>query len=218
MASTDTPIGRHLHEIVSSLSGVEYDIGMPPGKPQPVACAAGGIALACALRPPGAGEVTPEEAGVIVLKLDDCGTSVCQQDETLRGTNHFRLALHRCLQGDHLTSEGIYSPNNGLDYFSSSSAGAGEPRLKPAGGVVFTCNGRGARFHKEPNAEGQGLEAALPGVPFIGMFAGGEFGPDQDTTGGPYQSPPHSYHTEEEPHGLPRVFPLTFCSVVAMFG
>ena len=116
MASSDTPIGRHLHEIVSSLSGVEYDIvipplGMPLGEPLPVACAAGGIALAaCALRPPGAGEVTPEEAGVILLKLDGCGTSVCLQDETLRGTNHFRLALHRCLQGDHLTSEDGYSP------------------------------------------------------------------------------------------------------------
>ena len=201
MASSDTPIGRHLHEIVSStLSGVEYDtvippLGMPLGEPLPVACAAGGIALACALRPPGAGEVTPEEAGVIVLKLDDCGTSVCQQDETLRGTNHFRLALHRCLQGDHLTSD---SPNNGLDYFSSSSAGAGEPRLQPAGGVVFTCNGRGARFHKEPNAEGQGLEAALPGVPFIGMFAGGEFGPSEQATSPP---PPTATTRRRSPTG-----------------
>ena len=146
MASSDTPIGRHLHEIVSSLSGVEYDIvipplGMPLGEPLPVACAAGGIALACALRPPGAGEVTPEEAGVILLKLDGCGTSVCLQDETLRGTNHFRLALHRCLQGDHLTSEDGYSPNNGLDYFSSSSAGAGEPRHSPRAGSSSLATG-----------------------------------------------------------------------------
>ena len=203
MASSDTPIGRHLHEIVSSLSGVEYDIvipplGMPLGEPLPVACAAGGIALACALRPPGMGGVIPEEAGVIVLKLDRCGTSVCLQDETLRGTNHFRLALHRCLQGDHLTSEDGYSPNNGLDYFSSSSAGAGEPRLQPAGGVVFTCNGRGARFHKEPNAEGQGLEAALPGVPFIGMFAGGEFGPSDQATSPP---PPTATTRRRSPTG-----------------
>jgi hypothetical protein len=211
MASNNN-LNPNLREIVSSLSGVDYgELEEPP----PVACAAGGVALACALRPPGAGEVIPQEAGVILLKLDGCGTSVCLQGDPkssgadLRGATDFRLALHRCLQGDQHSNIAI--PAEGLGYFSSSSAGAGEPRLQPAGGVVFTCNGRGARFHKEPNAEGRGLEAALPGVPFIGMFAGGEFGPGPDHWAGSGDEPCGS-------HGLPMVFPRTFCSVVAMFG
>lgn len=230
-ASIDTAIGYYLHGVVRSLSGVGYDVG--GGNPLPVGCAAGGIALACALRPPGAGEVIPEEACAILLKFDGCGTSVCLQGSPqlgappvpgaeVRGTNHFRVALHRCLQGDHHnngtgTSGTGTIPAEGLGYFSSSSAGAGEPRLQPAGGVVFTCNGRGVRFHKEPNAEGRGLEAVLPGVPFIGMFAGGEFGPG-DAPGGMPAGAGHSYHTANRPHGLPYVFQHAFCSAVVMFG
>ena len=240
----DYAIGQHLHGVVSALSGVDYEVlidGVVTA-PLPVACIAGGVALACALRPPGAGEVIPEEAHAILLKLDGCGTGVCLQGTAgdtpaPRGSEHFQAALHRCLQGDHHTNGAIPPPEGlgpfspmprelGLGYFSSSSAAAGEPRLQPAGGVVFTCNGRGVRFHKEPNAEGRGLEAVLPGVPFIGMFAGGEFGPGDnyllqpggDVPGGMPADAGHSYSTATQPHGLPHVFQHSFCSSVAMFG
>ena len=207
------------------MSGVQYcDAESSP----PAACAAGGIALACALRPPGLGEVIPEEAGVILLKLDGCGAGVCLQDQSRPGADPFRVALGRYLQGDHLNTDPI--PEEGLGYFSSSSAAAAEPRLQPAGGVLFTCNGRGARFHKAANAEARGLEAALLGVPFIGMFVGGEFGPGGflGIVGGeegevglgyePGQGAGHSYHTAAQPHGLPKVYSLSFCSAVTMFG
>ena len=87
-----------------------------------------------------------------------------------------------------------------------------------------------APHHKATNAEARGLEAALPGVPFIGMFVGGEFGPrggfvgivgDEDEEGlgyEPGQWASHSYHTAAQPHGLPRVYAQSFCSVVTMFG
>ena len=214
-----------LHEDASRLSGVQHLDAMYEGESStPVACAAGGLALACALRPPCLGEVIPEEAGVILLKLDGCGAGVCLQDQSRPGAGPFREALGRYLQGDHLNTDAM--PEEGLGYFSSSSAAAAEPRLQPAGGVLFTCNGRGARFHKAANAEARGLEAALPGVPFIGMFVGGEFGPrgsklwpvgDEDEEG--YQpGAGHSYHTAAQPHGLPRVYAQSFCSVVTMFG
>ena len=218
-----------LHEGASRLSGVIHVDGLHQGSSTPVACASGGLALACALRPPGLGEVIPEEAGVILLKLDGCGAGVCLQDQSRPGADPFREALGRYLQGDHLDTDAM--PEEGLGYFSSSSAAAAEPRLQPAGGVLFTCNGRGARFHKAANAEARGLEAALPGVPFIGMFVGGEFGPrgemfvgivgDEDEEGlghEPGQGAGHSYHTAAQPHGLPRVYAQSFCSVVSMFG
>lgn len=201
------------------MSGVHYDnpAGWPLAGWPSAACAAGGLALACALRPPGPEEVIPEEAGVILIKLDGCGAGVCLQDQSRPGADPFRKALGRYLQGDHLNTDAM--PEEGLGYFSSSSAAAAEPRLQPAGGVLFTCNGRGARFHKAANAEARGLEAALPGVPFIGMFVGGEFGPNQEQLYDPGpQRAGHSYHTAAQPHGLPRFYAQSFCSVVTMFG
>ena len=205
-----------LHEGASHLSGVIHVDGLHQGSSTPVACAAGGLALACALRPPCLGEVIPEEAGVILLKLDGCGAGVCLQDQSRPGADPFREALGRYLQGDHLYTDAM--PEEGLGYFSSSSAAAAEPRLQPAGGVLFTCNGRGARFHKAANAEARGLEAALPGVPFIGMFVGGEFGPNQELYDPGQEGAGHSYHTAAQPHGLPRFYAQSFCSVVTMFG
>ena len=72
----------------------------------------------------------------------------------------------------------------------------------------------------------------MPGVPFIGIFAGGEYGPMfAGSAHGPGQAPGaglvpgeapgnngHSYHTATRPHGLPQVDALFFSSAVAMFG
>ena len=46
------------------------------------------------------------------------------------------------------------------------------------GALMFTCNGRGQRFHGQPNQDVERLSAGLGGpVPLGGLFAAGEFGP-----------------------------------------
>jgi small ligand-binding sensory domain FIST len=52
--------------------------------------------------------------------------------------------------------------------------GAASP---PAGGLVFSCNGRGTRMFAEPHHDARTAAEALPGVPVAGFFAMGELGP-----------------------------------------
>jgi small ligand-binding sensory domain FIST len=47
----------------------------------------------------------------------------------------------------------------------------------PAGALVFTCNGRGARLFAEPHHDARCLVETLGPVPTAGFFAQGEFGP-----------------------------------------
>jgi len=47
----------------------------------------------------------------------------------------------------------------------------------PAGGLLFTCNGRGTRLFSEPNHDAAAIQAALGDVPLAGFFAQGELGP-----------------------------------------
>jgi small ligand-binding sensory domain FIST len=46
-----------------------------------------------------------------------------------------------------------------------------------AGGLLFTCNGRGTRMFDQPHHDVRTAGAALPGVPLAGFFAMGELGP-----------------------------------------
>jgi small ligand-binding sensory domain FIST len=48
---------------------------------------------------------------------------------------------------------------------------------RPAGALVFTCNGRGTRLFESPHHDAAALEAAWPGLPVAGFFAQGEIGP-----------------------------------------
>ncbi len=47
----------------------------------------------------------------------------------------------------------------------------------PAGGLVFTCNGRGSRLFGEPNHDASAIRAEMGNVPLAGFFAQGELGP-----------------------------------------
>jgi small ligand-binding sensory domain FIST len=49
----------------------------------------------------------------------------------------------------------------------------------PAGGLLFTCNGRGTRLFTEDNHDARCVQAAFNGVPLAGFFAQGELGPVQ---------------------------------------
>ena len=46
------------------------------------------------------------------------------------------------------------------------------------GGLVFTCSGRGARFHNlKPNRDSLALRAGRRNLPLVGCFCNGEIGP-----------------------------------------
>jgi small ligand-binding sensory domain FIST len=48
---------------------------------------------------------------------------------------------------------------------------------RPAGGLLFSCNGRGTRMFAGPNHDAGCVQAALPELPLAGFFAAGELGP-----------------------------------------
>lgn len=54
---------------------------------------------------------------------------------------------------------------------------ANEIGAAPAGGLLFTCNGRGSRLFDEPDHDAAAVAAALGPIPVAGFFAMGEFGP-----------------------------------------
>ena len=50
--------------------------------------------------------------------------------------------------------------------------------LSVLGGLVFTCSGRGARFHNlKPNRDSLALRAGRRNLPLVGCFCNGEIGP-----------------------------------------
>lgn len=46
-----------------------------------------------------------------------------------------------------------------------------------AGGLLFSCNGRGTRMFDQPSHDISAARTAMPATPVAGFFAGGEFGP-----------------------------------------
>jgi small ligand-binding sensory domain FIST len=48
---------------------------------------------------------------------------------------------------------------------------------RPAGALLFTCNGRGTRLFPEPNHDAQAIRAEAGAIPLAGFFAAGELGP-----------------------------------------
>lgn len=50
----------------------------------------------------------------------------------------------------------------------------------PAGGLIFTCNGRGRRMFPQPNHDVAAILDAAPATPLAGFFAAGELGPVGD--------------------------------------
>jgi len=56
----------------------------------------------------------------------------------------------------------------------------GDDDFKPAGGLVFTCNGRGRRMFSAPDHDAKTIREALGDVALSGVFAGGELGPVGD--------------------------------------
>ena len=53
---------------------------------------------------------------------------------------------------------------------------------RPAGALVFTCNGRGMRLFDEPHHDARCVRECLGSVPTAGFFAQGEIGPIGDRT------------------------------------
>jgi small ligand-binding sensory domain FIST len=58
-------------------------------------------------------------------------------------------------------------------------ADAMDEGAKPAGALLFTCNGRGSRLFTEDSHDARCVQAAFNGVPLAGFFAQGELGPVQ---------------------------------------
>jgi small ligand-binding sensory domain FIST len=54
---------------------------------------------------------------------------------------------------------------------------AARDEVAPAGGLLFSCNGRGVRLFDMPNHDVRGVLEAVPETPLAGCFAQGEFGP-----------------------------------------
>lgn len=52
-----------------------------------------------------------------------------------------------------------------------------DPAAKPAGGLLFTCNGRGTRLFDQPHHDAACIAKALGDLPLAGFFAAGELGP-----------------------------------------
>ncbi|HYE18671.1 MAG TPA: FIST N-terminal domain-containing protein [Tepidisphaeraceae bacterium] len=52
-----------------------------------------------------------------------------------------------------------------------------EQPAAPAGGLLFSCNGRGTRLFDAPCHDVDAARAALPATPVAGFFAAGELGP-----------------------------------------
>jgi small ligand-binding sensory domain FIST len=48
---------------------------------------------------------------------------------------------------------------------------------RPAGALLFTCNGRGTRLFDEPDHDARIVSSALDGAALAGFFCAGEFGP-----------------------------------------
>jgi small ligand-binding sensory domain FIST len=48
---------------------------------------------------------------------------------------------------------------------------------RPAGALLFTCNGRGSRMFPTPDHDAQMVSSYLGGVPLAGFFCAGELGP-----------------------------------------
>jgi small ligand-binding sensory domain FIST len=59
-----------------------------------------------------------------------------------------------------------------LRHARESLAGA-----RPAGGLVFSCNGRGTHMFPQPDHDASAIAEELQGVPTAGMFCNGEIGP-----------------------------------------
>jgi small ligand-binding sensory domain FIST len=49
--------------------------------------------------------------------------------------------------------------------------------FRPAGALLFTCNGRGTRMFDVPDHDAAAVDDAWPGLPVAGLFAQGELGP-----------------------------------------
>ena len=47
----------------------------------------------------------------------------------------------------------------------------------PAGGLLFSCNGRGTRLFDQPGHDIRAVRGAAPSAPVAGFFAAGELGP-----------------------------------------
>jgi small ligand-binding sensory domain FIST len=47
----------------------------------------------------------------------------------------------------------------------------------PAGGLLFSCNGRGTRMFEQPSHDIKAAQRAMPRTPVAGFFAAGELGP-----------------------------------------
>lgn len=50
----------------------------------------------------------------------------------------------------------------------------------PAGGLLFTCNGRGTRMFSQPHHDAEAIARAFGPLPLAGFFAAGELGPIRD--------------------------------------
>lgn len=48
---------------------------------------------------------------------------------------------------------------------------------KPAGGLLFSCNGRGTRLFQEPSHDARAIRREVGDMPLAGFFAQGELGP-----------------------------------------
>lgn len=58
-----------------------------------------------------------------------------------------------------------------------AAAAAHGRETRPAGGLLFSCNGRGTRLFEVPDHDARSIQRALGPMPLAGFFAMGELGP-----------------------------------------
>ena len=123
--------------------------------------------------------------GLVLALPPPMPMSACVLPQVVVGRAKVQQALAMCLRREpkppagkeYLLDQNLDDEGVGLAYAASHSTPPELALPRPQACLVFTCNGRGAAHHAEPNAESAAVAAALPGVPYAGAFLGGEFGP-----------------------------------------
>uniref|UniRef100_A0A7S4C033 F-box domain-containing protein n=1 Tax=Chrysotila carterae TaxID=13221 RepID=A0A7S4C033_CHRCT len=136
---------------------------------------AGGVAQSVSLACRGSVNGPLPAAAVVLQFAGGNGMSVCSiPEETGHGAARvggaLRMFLNRADVDKEVTGEPtVYCPAH------STAPNAALPAF--SGGFVVTCNGRGADFHCELDAESTAVRTVLPGVAVAGFFSAGEYGP-----------------------------------------
>ena len=110
------------------------------------------------------------------------------QEQFGRGDFLIRNLLGADRESGALVLGDLVRPGQTIQFHARDAATAGEELQllmksqrdtgpAPAGGLIFSCNGRGTNMFSEPHHDAEVIYRALGDIPLAGFFAQGEFGP-----------------------------------------